>query len=413
MYVFLRAFGLADKNDVARCASCHSPEIPKCSCSTGRSRYISWLRHSLLAATPTTAQDYVTNIALLYSSPVLRVASAGTLRNANNTVTDALSDEADGVDDFEYYGPLRFGSQAQTLQIDFDTGSSDLWVPVNCGDCGQLTPFRANTSSTYRDTGQPFSVTYGSGDMSGTLAMDMVAIGALEVFNQYFGAVQSVSENFADSPNDGLAGLAFGTIANSHNLTFFENLIPQLQAPLFSVYMTRTQVHGAEICFGCIDESKVRKKTVSWVQVASKTWWTVDISGVLVNKELVPISGLYAITGTSFIYFPADVVTAIYEQVPGSTPAPDYGDGFYSYPCDTPIALSVVFGSQTLALDPRGTSLGWNPSEPTGSPCIGVIVSAGSSFNFVILGNSFLKSYVSIYDYSHGARVGFMESISE
>lgn len=83
--------------------------------------------------------------------------------------------------------------------------------------------------------------------MSGTLAVDTVAIGSLKVFNQYFGAVQSVSENFADSPNDGLAGLAFGTIANSHNLTFFENLIPQLQAPLFSVYMTRKQVHGAEV----------------------------------------------------------------------------------------------------------------------------------------------------------------------
>lgn len=55
---------------------------------------------------------------------MLRVAGVGTLWNANNTVIDALSDETDGINDFEYYGPLRFGSQAQTLQIDFDTGSA-------------------------------------------------------------------------------------------------------------------------------------------------------------------------------------------------------------------------------------------------------------------------------------------------
>lgn len=79
------------------------------------------------------------------------------------------------------------------------------------------------------------------------LAVDTVSVGPLKVYNQSIGAVQSVSESFANSPNAGLAGMAFGTISNSHEPTFFENLIPQLAAPLFSVYMTRKQVHGSEV----------------------------------------------------------------------------------------------------------------------------------------------------------------------
>lgn len=82
------------------------------------------------------ASDYATNITLLSSqsnssanlSPnppsAVTVAGAGTLGCVNNATTVSLSDDTDNVDDFEYYGPLRFGSQAQSLQIDFDTGSA-------------------------------------------------------------------------------------------------------------------------------------------------------------------------------------------------------------------------------------------------------------------------------------------------
>ena len=204
----------------------------------------------------------------------------GSLANPNNTTIVPLQDETDGVKDYEYYGPMGFGSQAQPLQIDCDTGSAgtssplpsdrsrqlvftDLWVPVSCTNCGTLTSFEASASNTYRNTTRPFGVVYvsrflslppcsssldqGSGSVSGTLAEDTVSIGPFKVYNQSFGAVQSVSENFANSPNDGLAGMAFGTIANSHKPTFFENLIPQLQAPLFSVYLTRNKVRGSEV----------------------------------------------------------------------------------------------------------------------------------------------------------------------
>lgn len=47
-------------------------------------------------------------------------------------------------------------------------------------------------------------------------------------------------------------------------------------------------------------------------------------------------------------------------------PAPDYGDGFWAYPCDAQVVVSFVFGSQTFTLDPRDMNLGQYPGDPTG-----------------------------------------------
>src|ERR1700683_102971 len=104
--------------------------------------------------------------------------------------------------------------------------------------------------------------------------MDVVSIGGLAVAAQSFGAVSHESDDFNDAPNDGLIGLAFGTIAQSKKPTFFENLIKEkkVAAPLFSVHLTRNQASGSEVnnisfecvgklvdlkpqqvCFGCYD----------------------------------------------------------------------------------------------------------------------------------------------------------------
>ncbi|KAG1767034.1 hypothetical protein EV702DRAFT_1148044 [Suillus placidus] len=46
--------------------------------------------------------------------------------------------------------------------------------------------------------------------------------------------------------------------------------------------------------------------------------------------------------------------------------------------------------------------------------CIGGIVGMDDTFmeGFAIIGDEFLKSWYSVYDYSHGARVGFAPSVN-
>jgi hypothetical protein len=93
------------------------------------------------------------------------------------------------------------------------------------------------------------SSSQGEGQVSGTISTDVIAIGNLAVAAQSFGAVSYESDDFNDAPNDGLIGLAFGTIAQSKKPTFFENLIEakKVAAPLFSVHLTRNQASGSEV----------------------------------------------------------------------------------------------------------------------------------------------------------------------
>lgn len=155
------------------------------------------------------------------------------------------------------------------LTVDVDTGSADLWVPVNCLYCPN-NQLDAGRSSTYKDMVDEFSISYvshaftcqtklrcqsresniqGTGDASGTLASDVVSVGGLSVQEQAFGAVTQTSDDFGGFPNDGILGMAFGTIAVSKQPPFFERLIAKgaLAAPLFSVHLARNQTTGSEV----------------------------------------------------------------------------------------------------------------------------------------------------------------------
>jgi Eukaryotic aspartyl protease len=70
-----------------------------------------------------------------------------------------LQDEVSGALDVLYYGPLYVGTPSQAFTVDFDTGSSDIWLPANCHSCHGR-QFEAGRSSTYRPTNQDVSITY-------------------------------------------------------------------------------------------------------------------------------------------------------------------------------------------------------------------------------------------------------------
>lgn len=72
----------------------------------------------------------------------------------------------------------------------------------------------------------------------------------MSVAGQAFGAVSARSDGMERLPNDGLIGMAFGTIAQSRRSTFFESLIAQrkLPAPLFSVHLSRHEESGSSVC---------------------------------------------------------------------------------------------------------------------------------------------------------------------
>jgi hypothetical protein len=97
----------------------------------------------------------------------------------------------------------------------------------------------------------PLERPQGTGRVSGKVAKDVVSVAGLTAASQAFGSVSNKSDEFVKQPNDGLIGMAFGTIAQSRQPTFFENLIKQREvvAPLFSVHLTRHVERGSSVRF--------------------------------------------------------------------------------------------------------------------------------------------------------------------
>ncbi|KAL8280599.1 hypothetical protein RQP46_006922 [Phenoliferia psychrophenolica] len=253
----------------------------------------------------------------------------------------ALTDDIQQGQDIEYTGPFSIG-----------TPSQDLWVPVKkiAGSAGYL---HTASDSTYKNTATPFSIQYGSGAVSGTLASDTVSIGGLSVASQYFGAVTTESSQFNGDPAAGILGLAFSSIAETNKPTIIENLI-------------------------------------SAGKLTSK--WEVQANAPVVGGKAVGTAFNAAIdTGTTLIYVPTAVAKAIYAAIPGSAvDTSDSGGGstFYRYPCSstTTVALTFAGSSNTYAINAADFNLG----TYSGSNCVGGIVGMdvqdANGNNFAIVG---------------------------
>ncbi|KAF8210169.1 aspartic peptidase domain-containing protein [Mycena galopus ATCC 62051] len=335
--------------------------------------------------------------------------------------TMPLVDYLSGSLDLMYYGQVEIGTPAQKLTIDVDTGSADLWLPSGCRKCTHK-QFKPSKSSTCERSNETFSISYGSGEVSGEWMYDRVAFAGLEVQRQFFGAVSYEEGDFDDLPSDGLFGMGFGAIAQCGKPTFFENLIAASSiSPMFSLHCARHHDDSA-VCFGCIDYSKMLGSVV-WVPVLTKAYWSVSMDAIIVAVNMtgeIPLAtSIRAIidSGTTLIYLPEAVVYWVYAQIPNSKHIfqPDFD--FYTYPCSTVLDIKFNFGGECFSINPVDFNLGL--VAPDSRDCVGGIlplsVASGFPQDLAIIGDEFLKSWYSIFDYgaeNRSASVGFAPSIN-
>lgn len=185
----------------------------------------------------TTATDYLVR-AMLATSSASRAAEI--LRRSTGSAAAVPINDMDTA----YITPVTIGTPPQTLWLDFDSGSSDLWVFSNYMPLAQLqgqTPYAPNKSSSAKQLGgHSWSIRYGDGSNSGgSVFVDTITVGGLTVANQSIGCAQQVSSSFTREMHmDGLAGLGFGnlnTVRPQKQPTFFDNIKKTLDKPLFTV----------------------------------------------------------------------------------------------------------------------------------------------------------------------------------
>ncbi|KAH9167398.1 acid protease [Lactarius sanguifluus] len=316
--------------------------------------------------------------------------------------------------DSSYFGSIAIGTPPVAYNVILDTGSADLWVAdSSCTtNCQGIQTFDVSTSSTYTNLTEPFSIQYGSGSASGTLATDVVQMAGFQVAEQVLGPHAMTSpEGLLDSPVSGLMGLGWQSLSSSGSVPFWQSLFQgnALDEPLMAFYLTRfvnqtnvaEQEPGGVFTLGATNTSLYTGQ-IDYQTVDTTAYWTLPLTSLTVNSNSVTIpssSSLAAIdTGTTLVGGPAAQISALYAQIPGSAPGTGNYDGYYTYPCSTTVNVALSFGGQSWSISPSDFKL----AQLSDSLCLGGFFelsrsqSSSSQVGWIV-GDTFLKNVYSVF----------------
>ncbi|KAF3764385.1 hypothetical protein M406DRAFT_43159 [Cryphonectria parasitica EP155] len=342
---------------------------------------------------------------MLSPLPDLNIGSASAIPQAN---------------DVEYLTPVQIGTPPQTVMLDFDTGSSDLWVfttqtPQQQSQGHQL--YNPDSSSTASQVANAeFQIQYGDGSgASGTVFRDVVTVGGVSVQDQAVEGATMVTGSFTeDQATSGLLGLAMdsinqvtdgGTTPNPQK-TFFSNAMGNLAMPLFTANLKQGTTGNYN--FGFVDESEFTG-SVNFVAVnSSQGFWQFAASGFAVGQGAATALPHQAIadTGTTLMLMPDEAVEAYYQQIPSAQNSQQQGGVVFNCNDTIPSFTAVISGYQAVV---PGDIIKFAPvtgdSTETSELCFGGIQS-NSGLGFAIYGDIFLKAQFTVFD-GGNMRIGF------
>ncbi|KAI1775852.1 acid protease [Hypoxylon cercidicola] len=310
---------------------------------------------------------------------------------SNETGSVTATPEANDV---EYLAPVTIGGQ--TLNLDFDSGSSDLWV-FNTQLSRKATQGHTIYDPTQSKTfalmeGASFEISYGDGSgAAGNVGTDTVDLGGATVTAQAVELATAVSQSFVQDPNNnGLLGLAFSsinTVQPQQQKTFFDNVMPSLAEPVFTADL-RAQAVGAYE-FGQVDTSKFTGD-MTWVPVNNTSgFWQFTsekfaIDGGAPQKSTAGGQAI-ADTGTTLMLADSAVADAYYAQVDGAVN--DQAQGGFTFPCNAKLPDLQIDVGGTMATV-KGDDI--NFAQVDGSTCFGGLQATTAGLQ--IYGDIFFKS---------------------
>ncbi|KAL1849354.1 hypothetical protein Daus18300_013327 [Diaporthe australafricana] len=310
--------------------------------------------------------------------------------------------------DIEYVSPVQIGTPAQTLFLNFDTGSSDLWcfsTDTNSSEVnGQGLYVPSDSTTSVVQAGSTFSIGYGDGSgAAGVVYNDVVSVAGFVATNQAVESALTVSTQFTEDPYSwGLLGLGMSggnTVRPVPQLTFFDNIKASLAAPVFTADLKAAAPgsHG----FGFIGNSFTGNIQYAPIDRTSQ-YWKFAITGYRVGPATVPgnpnsgytTKPLLAIadTGTTLLLLPDDIVNAYWSTVTGAAFDADWAA--ILFPC-TATLPDFTFGIGLYKGVVPGRYINYGRADET--RCYGGLQTQGN-MGFGIVGDIALKAQFAIFD---------------
>ncbi|KAH7906840.1 acid protease [Hygrophoropsis aurantiaca] len=310
-----------------------------------------------------------------------------------------------------WYGSIEVGTPPQFHTVDFDTGSSDLFLPgMDCNSsCNGHERYDPSVSSTSKDLGKTFSLEYGDGStVSGEQYSDTVTIAGLTAVKQTLGAASTYSTGFEISsfPADGLMGMGFPQISDFNANPFFQTLVADgvVTEAVFSFKLARS---GSELFLGGTN-TDLYTGDFTFVPVTTEGYWQVELDGLSANGDTISTGHDSIIdTGTTLIVIDTASADKFYQAIGGKSALADSaGQGLYTYPCASTPSISLTFGGVKWPVSVESFNMG--PVSSGSADCIGGISAQDSDEDFWIVGDVFLQNVYTAFDVGN-TQVGFAE----
>ncbi|KAG8908729.1 hypothetical protein FRC01_007257, partial [Tulasnella sp. 417] len=341
--------------------------------------------------------------------------------------------------DSEWYGTLAFGSPPQEIKLNFDTGSSDLFLfAPTCKTCSlsDHTAFIPPRSKTYRNGTSSWSIGYGDGSgASGYTSFDTASIAPSTVLDEglqldsfLFALARSVSSSsWTTSQTSGLVGLAQDRLATTLNgRTIFSRLVSErkLDRDVLGIRLVKKERGeprpvgatvdggGGAYAFGYVEGQWIvgGEAGLTWVDVTSQNYWGIPMDDVQMGDKSVldnetPRRAIID-TGTSLIITSTALAASIHAHVPEAYQS--RSGGIWIIPCNQPAGRPAAQTSSPSSPPNPTTSsaffviagrrfgvplqdLAWKPLDNDGFWCVSGV--QGGVEGFTILGAMFIKNH--------------------
>jgi len=296
------------------------------------------------------------------------------------------------IQNLEYYGEITIGTPPQKFNVIFDTGSSDLWIPskqCKSRDCKKHKEYSSTSSTTSKKDGRTFEITYGSGSVQGFDTYDSVNMGGVIATDYLFAEATNLElQGFTEAPFDGILGLGYKELSQNKEPNVFEVLFNQgkIKEASFSFYLSNKEGNTSRLVLGGMNTNYFTG-SIKYYPLVEENFYLIAFDGFKIGEKKIDATRAILDTGTSLIVGPSHIIHPVIDTI---------GDVSDCNTNKTRPNVSIVLSGDEYVLTPEDYIL----NDPNYG-CVLLFEEQDFGQDLVILGDTFLKKYYTLFDMTH------------